>query len=522
MSGGSPDWASRRKSPQITPFLGCFHVCSRDDVHIMSDIALQPAHLLAEAIRRREISSRELLEHYLARVERLNPALNAVVTLDADGARRAADDADAALARGDIRGPLHGVPMTIKDTYETTGMRTTCGLEAWDHVPECDAESVRRLREAGAVIFGKTNTPTLAGDWQTYNPIFGTTNNPWDTTRTTGGSSGGAAAAVATGMTALELGSDIAGSIRVPSNWCGICGHKPSWGVVPQRGHLPPAPGALANTDLGVMGPLARDVEDLEMALDILAGPAGHDAVSWRLELPGPRATAPAELRLATWLDDPAYPVEPEIGDVLASAVEALADAGAHITEVRPDVALPELVRTYAQLLYPVILAAVPQTRFDHLAALAASLPVEEDGPLARTARFATLRHRDWLIANERREQMRVVMADFFRDVDVLLMPVAVVAAIPHDHSEPFADRVIRTNGTSRPYHDLFGWIALASLTYLPATVVPVGRTASGLPVGLQIVGPFLEDRTTLAVARCVEEVWGGFAPPPEWATSKP
>ena len=182
----------------------------------MSDIALQPAHALAEAIRRRDVSSRELLEHYLARVEALNGPLNAVVTLDPDGARVAADAADAALARGDDVGPLHGVPMTVKDTYQTAGMRTTCGLPAWDHVPEHDAEAVRRLRGAGAVIFGKTNTPALAGDWQTYNAIFGTSNNPWDTTRTTGGSSGGAAAAVATGMTALELGSDIGGSIRFP------------------------------------------------------------------------------------------------------------------------------------------------------------------------------------------------------------------------------------------------------------------------------------------------------------------
>ena len=213
----------------------------------MSDIALQPAHALADAVRRRDVSSRELLEHYLARVETLNPPLNAVVTLDTESARIAADAADASLARGDDVGPLHGVPVTVKDTYQTAGMRTTCGLPAWDHVPDHDAEAVRRLRAAGAVIFGKTNTPTLAGDWQTYNAIFGASNNPWDTTRSTGGSSGGAAAAVATGMTALELGSDIGGSIRFPANWCGVCGHKTTWGVISQLGHLPPAPGTLSS-----------------------------------------------------------------------------------------------------------------------------------------------------------------------------------------------------------------------------------------------------------------------------------
>ena len=451
----------------------------------MSEIVTRPAHELAVALRRREVSSRELLDCYLERVERLNPLLNAVVTLDPYGAQRAADAADAALARGDVYGPLHGVPMTIKDTYETAGIRTTCGLEAWDHVPERDAEAVRRLREAGAVIFGKTNTPKLAGDWQTFNPIFGTTNNPWDTTRSTGGSSGGSAAALAAGLTALELGSDIAGSIRVPSNWCGTCGHKPSWGVVPQRGHLPPPPGALADTDLNVVGPMARDVDDLEMALDILAGAGGHRATGWRLELPAARAKALSELRLAVWLDDPAYPVEDDVRSVLESAVTAVRQAGARIVDVRPPVALPEVVGLHMELLYPLM------------------------------ERSSKLLHRDWLAANEKREQLRARVADFFREVDALLMPVAVVSAIAHDHDKPLARRKIHTDGGTRPYLDMFGWVGLATVAYLPATVVPVGRTPSGLPVGIQIVGPYLEDRTTLAAARCVEELLGGFVPPP-------
>lgn len=451
----------------------------------MSDTAMQPAHVLAEAIRRREVSSRELLDVYLDRVERLNPPMNAVVTADPEGARRAADAADATLARGGVVSPLHGVPMTIKDSYETAGMRTTCGLATWDHVPERDAEAVRRLRGAGAVIFGKTNTPTLTADWQTFNPIFGTTNNPWDTARTTGGSSGGAAAAVAAGLTALELGSDIVGSIRVPSNWCGTCGHKPSWGVVPQRGHLPPAPGALADRDLNVVGPMARDVEDLALALDILAGVDGQRATAWRLELPAARAKALSELRLAVWLDDPAYPVEDDVRSVLESAVTAVRRGGARIVDRKPPITLPDTVALNMELVYPLM---------------------EPSSKLLHTA---------WLAANERREQLRAAMADFFGDVDALLMPVAVVPAIPHDHSEPLARREIPTNGGSRPYLDMFGWVGLATVAYLPATVVPVGRTTGGLPVGIQIVGPYLEDRTTLAVARCIEELLGGFVPPP-------
>jgi amidase len=482
---------------------------------VTTDVALWSARGLAEAIGRGEVSSRELLDHYLARIERLNPTLNAVVTVDPEGARRAADAADAALARGERCGPLHGVPMTIKDTFETAGMRTTCGFKAWDRVPDRDAEAVRRLRAAGAVIFGKTNTPTFAGDWQTYNPIFGTSNNPWDPTRTTGGSSGGSAAAVASGMTALEVGSDIGGSIRMPSSWCGVCGHKSSWGIVPPRGHLPPPPGALSRADLAVVGPLARSVDDLELALDVLAGPAGPEAAGWRLELPPARATTPRELKLAVWLDDLAYPVEDDVHSVLESAARALRDAGAQVTDLRPPVELADVVRMYQQLLYPLMLGAMRRDRFDQMAVFAASLPADDDGPLARTVRFATLRHRDWLSANERREQLRALMVDYFRDVDALLMPVAVVPAIPHDQSEPFAQRIIHTDGGGRPYTDLFGWVALATVAYLPATVVPVGRTAAGLPVGLQIVGPYLEDRTTLAVGRWVTQVLGGYLAPP-------
>lgn len=481
----------------------------------MSDIAFRSASALVDALRRREISSRELLDHYLARIERLNGPLNAVVTLDVDGARRAADAADAALARGDARGRLHGVPMTIKDTYETAGMRTTCGFEAWDHVPDRDAEAVRRLRAGGAVIFGKTNTPSLAGDWQTYNPIFGVTNNPWDVTRTTGGSSGGAAAAVATGLTSFELGSDIGGSIRIPSNWCGVCGHKPSFGIVPQRGHLPPPPGTLAAPDLNVAGPLARSVDDLELALDLLAGAAGSEAVGWQLALPQPRATGLRDLRIATWFYDSAFPVDAAVRTVLDTAAGALRNAGAKIADTRPAVELPDIVRTYQQLLFPIIFSTMPQSAFDGFVALADGLPIDDESPLARSARFSTQRHRDWIIADERRQQVRALMAEFFRDIDVLLLPAAPVAAIPHDHSEPLPNRVIDGPGGGRPYVDLFAWIALATMAYLPATVVPVGRTASGLPVGVQIVGPYLEDRTTLAAGRAISEAVGGFVPPP-------
>ncbi len=267
------------------------------------------ASALAGAIRGRSISAVEALDAQLARVAACNDPLNAVVALDEDGARAAAVAADEALAAGAQVGPLHGVPMTIKDSYETQGLVTTCGVpDLASHIPATDADAVARLRGAGAVIFGKTNAPLMAGDVQTYNAVYGTTNNPWDVERTSGGSSGGAAVAVATGMTPLELGSDIGGSIRTPSSWCGVFGHKASWGVVPMRGHIPGPPGSLTVPDLGVGGPLARDPADLALALDVLAGPGDWDAAAWSLELPAPRAEALADVRIAAWIDDPGCP----------------------------------------------------------------------------------------------------------------------------------------------------------------------------------------------------------------------
>ena len=273
------------------------------------DVAFRSTTALAAALRRREIGCVELLDHYLARGERLNPRLNAIVILDAGRARERARDADRALARGESWGPLHGVPFTIKDSYETAGLRTTCGWsQIADHVPATDATAVARLRAAGAVIFGKTNVPTLASDAQSYNPIFGVTNNPWDTTRTPGGSSGGAAAAVAAGLTGGDIGSDIGGSIRTPSGWCGVYGHKTTWGIIPGRGHIPGPPGTLAETDLGVFGPLGRAADDLDLGLDVMVGPSGEDARAWQLTLPPARRTRLRDYRVALWIDEPAGP----------------------------------------------------------------------------------------------------------------------------------------------------------------------------------------------------------------------
>ena len=484
----------------------------------MDDVAFRPAVALAKALRAGELGSRELLEHYVARVERLNSRVNAIVTLDLERARRRADAADAARARGELWGPLHGLPMTIKDSFETAGLRSTCGVpELAEHVPARDATAVARIAAAGAVVFGKTNAPTWAMDVQTYNPVFGTTNNPWDTTRSPGGSSGGAAAAVAAGLTALELGSDIGGSIRNPAHYCGVYGHKSSYGIVPARGHLPPPPGTLADTDIGVFGPIGRSADDLALLLEVIAGPEEDQAVGWRLALPPPRRGALGDYRVAAWLDDPACPVDDTVRGRLEATVDALAKAGVRVdTRVRP-VDFAEAYRDYLQLLLPVTMAGAPESTIAALSEHARQLAPDDDGLQARLARFATQRHRDWLVADERRQRHRAAWAALFRDYDVLLCPVTPVTAITHDHEGDVFSRTIQVNGKTRLYADQVAWAGVIGMAFLPATVAPVGRTSAGLPVGVQIVGPYLEDRTPLDFARRLGDVIGGFEAPPGW-----
>ena len=470
----------------------------------------------AAAIRAGEVSSRELLDFYLRRVEKSNPAVNAVVTLDVERARGLAGAADDALARGEPVGPLHGLPITIKDTIETEGLRTTAGAP-WlaGHVPSRDATAVARLKAAGAIVFGKTNCPLLGGDAQSENAVFGTTNNPWAADRSPGGSSGGSAAALAAGLTSLELGSDIGGSVRNPAHYCGIYGHKPSFGIVPTRGHIPPPPGALSPVDLAVVGPLGRAAEDLELALDVLAGPDEADTAAWRLELPPPRGRSLGDFRVAVWLDDPACPVDSTVGAVLSDATDALARAGADIDGARqPDFSLADAHRTYQRLLYGATAAGLANRVFGTLLAKAGELAADDDRRGARYLRDGTQRHRDWLAANEDRARYRERWREFFGDCDILLCPTVPTTAIPHDHSN-INHRTITVNDETRDYWDQIIWCGMASMAGLPASVAPVGLATDGLPVGIQIVGPYLGDRSTIDFARRLAEVVGGYEPPP-------
>jgi len=472
---------------------------------------------LLARLARREIGSRELLEHLVARIERLDGRTRAVVSLDLERARARADEADRALARGERWGPLHGLPMTIKDSIETAGLRTTSGSKVFElHVPGRDAVAVQRLKAAGAIVFGKTNLPTFAMDTQSYNPLFGTTNNPWDLSRTAGGSSGGAAAALAAGFTPLELGSDIGGSIRNPAHFCGVFGHKPSWGIVPQRGHVPGPPGTLSEADIAVVGPMARSAADLALMLDVIAGPDEPDAVAWQLALPPPRRRALHEFRVVAWFDEPAMPIDDELRAVYASLVTRLRERGVAVDESRrPRLDPAKALATYWQLLFAATSAGPPREVFDGLVQAAATLDAADDSANARLARLATQRHRQWLAANEARLKLREAWRAFFGEADVLLCPVSASAAFPHDHSEPIGSRTIEVNGKPFPYTDQLAWAGFIGVVGLPSTSVPVGRTARGLPVGVQVVGPRLEDRTPLVFAMAMEEALGGFVAPP-------
>ena len=451
---------------------------------------------LADAVHRREIASRELLSLALDRIDRINPKLNAVVTLDAERAGVQAAAADGATARGETTGPLHGLPITVKDALETAGLRSTGGaVELTDHLPVADAPAVARLRAAGAVVFGKTNVPRWSGDLQTYNEIFGTTNNPWDPARVPGGSSGGAAAAVAAGLTSFELGTDIGGSVRIPAHCCGVFGLKTTYGIVPQRGYLDRVGGGVSDCDINVLGPLARSAEDLDLLLGVVAGPLEEDAAGWRLELPAPKATSLADYRVGVWLDEPSVPLGAEVRAVARRAVDVLADAGARVEEAHPGVAFDEQVTLFME-------------------AVGAAVSPGMDPALGEVVAGG---HLNWLHALDRRAGLRRAWADWFDSYDLLLCPVIPVEAFPHNQQGDFIDRTVDIDGVDHPYPSLISWTGLVGIMGLPSAVPPVGFSATtGMPVGLQVVAPWYHDREAIVAAGLLADACGaGYRVPP-------
>lgn len=483
----------------------------------MDDRAFASATDLATAIGDHRIGCLELLDFYLARAERHNPGLNAIVVWQVEQARERARAADAALARGERWGPLHGVPMTVKESFNVAGLPTTFGNLLWkDNIAADNAFLIDRLLHAGAIVFGKTNVPYMLADAQSYNDIYGTTNNPWDPTRSPGGSSGGEAAALAAGLSALGAGSDIAGSLRNPAHYCGVYGHKPSWGLISTRGHAPP--GIVTPTDISVVGPMARAAEDLDLALRALAGPDVLQQAACRVELPPPRRRRLRDFRVAVWASSPLCQIDESVSDLFDRAVDVIVRTGAMVDDAaRPRIDDEAHHRLFMLLLRAATASRMRDEEFARQQEIALSLAEDDMSDRAAVARGATLSHRAWGSANEARTKLRNVWHEFFRRFDVLLTPVAATAAFPHHHNPNSDERTVMVNGKPVPYAEQLFFAGLASLSYLPATAAPMGFTEQRLPAGLQIIGPEGEDPTTIEFARLLAAEIGGFVPPPAY-----
>jgi amidase len=481
---------------------------------------LRSATALLSLLRARKLGSLELLDLQLARVERVNPALNAVVAMDVERARDAARAADS--ASNEARGPLHGLPITIKDAYEVVGMPATCGFpHLAKHFPDRDADAVARLRAAGAIPFGKTNVPLAAADHQSYNPVYGTSNNPWDVTRTPGGSSGGAAAAVAAGFSALELGSDIGGSIRCPAHFCGVYGHKSSYGIVPMRGHIPPMPGAIAMPPLGIGGPLARSAADLELALDVLVAPAEAERAAWSVKLPASRHERLTDYRVALWADQKSFSVDARCLDAMHAFAQDLRRLGVRVDEnARPEIDPAESDDLYVAMLFSTVSEGMPGDVLAITEQVAAEMKAAPRSYPARIAKAVRFTHHQFLELAEKQAQLCLAWRRFFAQYDVLLCPIMPTVAFPHDHSGDGPGHVAQytrttiVDGRAVPYMNGLQWPGLVTVANLPATAIPTGRFIDGMPMGLQVVGPFLQDRTTLRFAQLAEAAIGGFVPP--------
>jgi amidase len=445
---------------------------------------------LVEALAARRVSALELADEAIARIEARDGPINAVVVRDFDRAREAARAADAALARGESR-PLLGLPMTVKESHNVAGLPTTWGFEhGRGFFPDRDSVGVARLKAAGAVILGKTNIPVGLADFQSVNPIYGRTGNPWDLTRTPGGSSGGGAAALAAGMIPLEFGSDIGGSIRNPAHFCGVFGHKPSYNLIPQRGHAPPLVGEGAGVVLGVVGPLARSAADLDLALDVLAGPDEGEAVGYRLALPAPRHARLADYRVLVVDAHPLAAADEEVRAGLAGLADRLAALGTKVarsSDLLPD--LKQMHEWYGAMLTPAMSRGRPGV--------------------------TTISAHEWMQLLDIQAHVRTQWAALFESFDVVLAPVHGTPAFAHIDEPDSTKRTLTIGGQPTPYFAQLAWAGIATFPDLPATAFPVGRSRAGLPFGAQAIGPYLEDRTTIGFAGLVEREFGGFQAPP-------
>lgn len=483
----------------------------------MNDLTYATASELMAVMDSREASSVELTQAAIARIERYDDQINALCVRDFQGAIAAAKDADSARARGETK-PLLGIPITIKESFNIGGLPTTWGIPPFkDWKPTEDAVAVSRVKSAGAVILGKTNVPLALGDLQSYNTIYGTTNNPWDLTRTPGGSSGGSAAALAAGFGALSVGSDIAGSLRVPAHCCGIFAHKPSFGLLPGRGHTPPSvPPLPYDRDLTVIGPMARSAADLSLLFDVLAEPDEMTSgKAFKLNLPPSRHDNLRDYRVLVIDTHPLIPTSASVLAAIDGLAAQLDQAGATVarhSHLLPDPA--EASRLYMRLLMSSLSSTIPVEAYEALRGEAGKLDAADLSLAAERIRGWTMSHRDWLVADMQRAKLRQAWRELFTEFDVVISPVLPTPAFLQDQSLDQWRRSIDIDGTSHNYGDQLVWAGMATMPGLPATALPVARSKDGLPIGIQAIGPMFEDRTTLCFAELMEAEIGGFVPP--------
>ncbi len=469
----------------------------------MNDLLEADATAQLQALATKHVSAVELLKAALARHAETHAALNAVVAADPERALERARALDDARVRGESLGPLAGLPMTIKDTFDVAGMAASSGLPHLRRRQVEDAVAVAHARRAGAVIWGKTNVPVMAGDWQSANALYGATNNPWDPARTPGGSSGGAAAALAAGVTPLEIGSDIGGSLRTPAHYCGVFAHKPTFGIVPMRGQTFPGVPALpsAGDGLSVVGPMARSADDIALALDVIAGPdEQRDGVGWRLVLPRPRHRVLADFRVLLIDTHPLGATAEAIRTALAQLGDRLGKEG--VTVARQSPLLPdfaEATRNYMRLLGPVLTQGRPPEYYERMRSIASGMGPDNQSLDAIYVRGANAGWRDWQAAVNVRTRLQRQWATLFKQCDVVLCPVMPTVAFKHDHSD-MTTRRLDVDGQSQPYTNHIIWAGPA--------------TGAGLPIGVQIIGPHLEDSTPIQFAQLIQRAFGGFVPP--------
>jgi len=481
----------------------------------MSELVFKPALELGRLLKKKKLSAMELLGECLTQYARHNDAINAVILTDLSRGRAAARAADKRLAAGEALSPFDGVPMTAKESFDWQGHPSTWGDPAMvDNIAQKNAVALQRMLDAGAVMYGKTNVPLALADWQSFNDVYGTTNNPWDVTRTPGGSSGGSAAALATGMTALEIGSDIGASIRNPAHYCGVYGHKPTYGVVPYRGHL--MPGSVSISDITVAGPLARSAKDLTAMMSLLAGTEGIEAHGLQVKLPKAPFASLKELRVAVKLNSPVSDVDQAYQNRLIALGEFLKKKVKKLTyEAAPAFSDEEAYESYITLLRATATKRMSDAEIEAAVQKARTFDPGDKSYVPLMTRAFALSHGAWLRANERRHQMAVIWDQFFGDWDVLLCPAAASAAWPHDQKGERHERYIPVNGKQVSTIDQRFWAGYSGNFYLPSTIAPIGLTPAGLPVGVQIVARAYGDLTALKVAEWIEEEFGGFAPPP-------